>query len=273
VSLLVRSWNLFHGNAVPPEGRAFLREMVELATADDPDLLCVQEVPVWALERLEEWSGMTAVGAVAQRPRLGPLPIGAELGRRLTDLDPGLLRSAFAGQANAILVRPELRVLETHALVLNAPRFREAQARWLRLPPIARLAWAKERRVAHAVRLALPDGTTLLAANLHATAYRPDARLADAELLRAAVWLDALAGPEERVLLAGDFNVFRRRSWTLRELLSPEWGFGGGGGPSVDYVLARGVQVQELAAWPPARREHGGRVLSDHAPIEARLAW
>ncbi len=102
-----------------------------------------------------------------------------------------------------MLVGPGLRVLETHELQLNAPRFRDAQARWLRLPLIARLAWAKERRVAHAVRVGLPDGGTMLVANLHATAYRPDGRLADAELFRAAVWVDALAGPDEPTILAG----------------------------------------------------------------------
>src|SRR5882724_9211424 len=97
--VLVRTWNLFHGNAVPPERRAFLRQMVELVSADRPDVVCLQEVPVWALKQLGGWSGMTAVGAVAARPRLG----SAELGRWITELHHGLFRSAFTGQANAIL--------------------------------------------------------------------------------------------------------------------------------------------------------------------------
>jgi len=168
-----------------------------------------------------------------------------------------------------VLVGEGVRVLETHELQLNAPRFRDAQARWLRLPLIARLAWAKERRVAHAVRVGLPDGGTMLVANLHATAYRPDARLADSELFRAAVWVDALAGPDEPTILAGDFNVFRRSSWTLRDLLSDTWGFAGGGGPSVDYVLARRTPIADVHAWTPERRVRDGRTLSDHTPIEA----
>jgi hypothetical protein len=69
VPLLIRTWNLFHGNAVPPERHAFLEEMVRLATADDPGVVCLQEVPIWALLYLEVWSGMTTVGAVAARPR------------------------------------------------------------------------------------------------------------------------------------------------------------------------------------------------------------
>ena len=64
--MLVRSWNLFHGNTEPPQRRAFLDEMLRLATVDDPDVLCVQEVPAWAL-------GKFTVGDVAARPVLGPL--------------------------------------------------------------------------------------------------------------------------------------------------------------------------------------------------------
>ncbi len=86
--LVVRTWNVFHGNADPPERRAFLERMVQLISADAPDLVCLQEVPVWALARLGEWSGMSAFGAVAARPRLG----SAELGRIVTELDHGLFR-------------------------------------------------------------------------------------------------------------------------------------------------------------------------------------
>jgi len=100
--VLVRTWNLFHGNASPPERRAFLREMVELATADRPHVVCLQEIPVWALSQLEPWSGMQAVTAVARRPLLR----SAELGRWLTELHHGLFRSAVTGEADAIGVAP-----------------------------------------------------------------------------------------------------------------------------------------------------------------------
>lgn len=106
--MLVRSWNLFHGNAVPPERRAYLREMVELVTADDPDVVCLQEVPVWALGRLEGWSGMRAVGGVGAEPLLR----SAELGRRVTDLHHGILRSAVTGEALAVLVARRHAVID-----------------------------------------------------------------------------------------------------------------------------------------------------------------
>jgi len=100
VALLVRTWNVFHGNAVPPERRAFLRQMIELVTGDHPDVVCLQEVPVWALGRLESWSRMQSVGSVGAPPLLR----SAELGRLITELDHGLLRSAVTGEGLAILV-------------------------------------------------------------------------------------------------------------------------------------------------------------------------
>ncbi len=268
--MLVRTWNLFHGNTVPPRREGRLAEMVQLASADEPDVVCLQEVPLWALERLDDWSGMVAYGDVAARATLGPLPSTAAIGRAVTGLHHGVLRSAFTGQANAILVHPELRLLARETVVLNARRFRRAQARWLGLPLAARLAWAGERRICQAVRLAPPGGGAVLVANLHATAYRPDARIADAELLRAAVFADAVAAPDDVCILAGDFNIRTATSWTLRDLAQPEWGFSGGG-LSIDHILARGAPVGRVVRWPDDRRHRDGVLLSDHAPVEAEV--
>lgn len=222
-----------------------------MVTEDGPDVVCLQELPVWSLGRLGRWSGMAAVGAVARRPSLGPLPVTPELGRRLTELHPGLVRSAFAGQANAILARP--RVLETHELALNPLEFRRRHREGLNV--VERLAWARERRVCQAVRL---EG--VLVANLHATRYR---RPAELELVRAAAFVDGLARPGEPVVLAGDFNVFSVRL--------EAWGFHGGG-HRVDHVVARGLAVSGLAAWPGERRRRGGALLSDHAPVDATVS-
>jgi endonuclease/exonuclease/phosphatase family metal-dependent hydrolase len=270
LELLARSWNVFHGNAVPPERHAFLERMVRLVTEDSPEVLLLQEVPVWALERLGAWSGMAAVGEVAERPSLGPFPSTAEIGRALTSLHHGRLRSAFSGQANAILVRPRLRVVDREAIVLNKRSFRRAQARWLRLGLAARLAWASERRVCQALRLRLPDGTTMLVANLHATSYPPDERLADAELLRAAAFVDALAAPAEPIAIGGDFNVTPERSWTLTELSGPEWGFTRAG-RGIDQILVRGLPASAPEHWPEERRRVEGRLLSDHSPVDVRV--
>src|SRR5258708_10994781 len=102
--MLVRSWNLFNGNTFPPGRRAYLREMIDLVSADRPDIVCLQEIPGWALGRLGGWTGMTEIPAWAKRPTIGPVPIAVPLGRPRPALRHGLTRSAFAGQGNAILL-------------------------------------------------------------------------------------------------------------------------------------------------------------------------
>ncbi|HEX6662796.1 MAG TPA: endonuclease/exonuclease/phosphatase family protein [Gaiellaceae bacterium] len=267
--LLVRTWNLFHGNAVPPERVAFLAEMVRLATADRPDVLCLQELPVWALERLEGWSRMIAVTAVASRPMLGPLPGNAEVGRLVTKIDHGLFRSAFTGQANAVLLAPALQVLERREVVLNPYGFRRVQARRLGLAIVPRLVWSKERRMCQVVRVRRDEGTVVLA-NLHATGST-DKRIPDAELLRAAVFVDGVAEPGEPVVLAGDFNIGVTVSQTLADLTSEEWGFEGPTSSGIDHVLVRGLRAGPPVRWGQGRRALHGRLLSDHAPVDREL--
>jgi endonuclease/exonuclease/phosphatase family metal-dependent hydrolase len=264
VALLVRTWNVFHGNAKPPERRGFLEEAVRLATADRPDIVCLQELPVWSLARLEGWSDMRAFGAVASRQLLR----SAELGRALTDLNHGLLRSAVTGQANAILLARDLGVLGESSIVLNPRGFRRGQARALGLDRRARLAWAKERRVCHAVRVDAGD-RVLTIGNLHASSVR-DRRCQDAELLRAAVFADAFAEPGDGLVLAGDFNTVIGESTTLDRLASPEWGFSEPIG-GLDQILVRGAPVSRPERWPEERHRVEGRLLSDHAPVEARI--
>jgi endonuclease/exonuclease/phosphatase family metal-dependent hydrolase len=245
--------------------------MVRLASADGPDVLCLQEVPGWFSSQLADWSDMQAYTDLAQRPRVGPLPIPVGVGREITSLHHGLFRSAFAGQANAILLGAQAEVLGRDWLALNSRDFREAQSRFLSLPLVARLAWAKERRIVQVVRARFPDGPTLAVANLHATGYAPDQRLADAELLRAAVFADGLAQPGDVVVIAGDFNVPASRSATQDELTGEDWGFSEPAAEGIDQVIVRGASVAGVMRWPVDRRRIDGRLLSDHAPVEARV--
>jgi Endonuclease/Exonuclease/phosphatase family len=244
--------------------------MIALATVDEPDVLCLQEVPPWALERLGEWSGMTVYGEVAARPSVGPLPSTAELGRRLTQVDPIRFRGAFAGQANAILLAPGLRALERDSIVLNARSFRRAQAQWVGLPLVDELYWAKERRVCQVVRVALPDGRVASISNFHATGSK-DKRIPDAEVMRAATFADALSGPDEVCVLAGDFNITAERSLTLNEITGPEWGFSRPA-EGIDHVLVRGAEASAPERWPISRRRVDGVVVSDHSPVDVRIA-
>lgn len=261
--LVVRTWNLFHGNTRPPQRRAFLEQMVRLATADAPDVLCLQELPVWSLRHLASWSGMTAFGAVAARPKVPP-----ELGHRITELDTGLFRSLLVGQANAMLLGPPLRLAERRVVVLNPFGYRRREARRLALAVRERVTWAKERRVCQVARVTSANGSSFVAANLHATGHRTRKGLADAELLRAATFADGFARPGEPVILAGDFNLTLQSSQVLPRLLEPDWGFSGATPRGIDHVLSRGLELGPAERWPEERRRVGGRLLSDHAPVE-----
>lgn len=263
-AVLVRTWNVFHGNAAPPERRGYLQEMVRLATEDGPDVVCLQEVPVWALARLEAWSGMRAFGAVAARPRA----VSAEVGRALTGVHPGRLRSAVTGQANAILLARKLRPLATDTIVLNPRGFRRLHSARFGLDRRARLAWARERRVCQAVRFEV-EGRFLTVANTHVSSVR-DLRCKDAELLRAAGFADAFAEPDDALVLAGDLNVRRETSVALKELAGPEWGFDE---PIawIDQILVRGAATNPAQTWPEERRRLAGHLLSDHAPVERTI--
>lgn len=234
--LLVRTWNVFHGNAVPPERRGFLEEMVRLVTADGPDVVCLQEVPVWALRHLEGWGGMSAVGAVAARPRLW----SAELGRLITEVDHGRFRSALTGQANAILLARALRLLQERTVTVSR---------------------GGERRVCQAVRVA----DVGLIGNVHVTG----GLVADKQFLRAAAFVDGLAEPGEPVILAGDANIVPGRGDTYGEL--DEWGFSQPLAGSIDQILVRGAPSTRAEAWSEERRRVGRRLLSDHAPVELRI--
>jgi endonuclease/exonuclease/phosphatase family metal-dependent hydrolase len=229
VAILVRTWNLFHGNATPPERRGFLREMIELVSAGEPGIVCLQEVPVWALRRLEAWSGMRAFGAVAARPRAG-----AELGRRLTELNHGLLRSAVTGQANAVLVARDLEAREEGTLVISE---------------------SGERRVCQAVWV---DGVGVVG-NFHATGGPS----ADEQCRRA---VDFVAGADEHVLVAGDANLRPGEGAVYDQLRS--LGFSAPLAGSIDQIVVRGIASTPPAAWPAEQRRVDGRLLSDHAPVE-----
>jgi endonuclease/exonuclease/phosphatase family metal-dependent hydrolase len=242
--VLVRTWNLFHGNTVPPGRRAYLREMVELVTADRPDVVCLQEVPAWALGRLGRWAGMAELPARARRASLGVVPIPAGFGRLLTAPHYGVIRSAFHGQGIAILAAPPLRV---------------AARATMRANPNARRA---EPRVAQRVELELADGRRAVVANVHCT---NDVARAEPELASTLAWAEAAAGAD-LLVVAGDFNTTPEVSPALRGLRGYTMPLPG----RIDQVLVRGAPAT-AHVWPDEDRAYGGRLLSDHAPVEARI--
>jgi endonuclease/exonuclease/phosphatase family metal-dependent hydrolase len=233
MELLVRTWNVFHGNAQPPRRTGHLRQMIELVTADGPDAVCLQEVPVWALRRLEDWSGMRRFDAIT-RPPLWPGPFS----KWVTRAHQGFFRSGLAGQANAILVAPR------HAATdLGHERISEH---------------GRERRLVHAIRIAGTAG--VIVANLHASNDHARPAVPRAEAAHAAGFVERAATPGDVVVLAGDFNVS-----------DPQLGAYSAPGAGIDHVLVRGAAPDSVLSWPLEQRMQNGVVLSDHPVVEARL--
>jgi endonuclease/exonuclease/phosphatase family metal-dependent hydrolase len=211
--------------------------MVRLVTLDAPDVVALQEVPLWALGRLERWSGMQAAWAITVPSFLGPVA------RLVTELDPVRVRFTAAGQANALLLNPHFEVEEHRVLVLN--------------PEVPRRDWlfqGRQRRVCQAA--GVQAGERFVVANLHAT---NDQALARVEVGIAAEFVAAA----DCCILGGDFNVPR---YAIPEFSPPIDG--------IDQLLVKGGRVERgPEPWPLARRRVDGRLLSDHAPVEAVISW
>jgi endonuclease/exonuclease/phosphatase family metal-dependent hydrolase len=174
--VLIRSWNVYHGRSYPARRRGYLGAAVRLAAADRPDVLCLQELPLWSIRRLAAWSGMQSFPARTRRA-----PLGAYAGRVLTAAHHGVVRSAFSGQANAILVAPDHEVENLDSIPISDRRHHP--------------------RICQAVRI---DGR-LVVANIHASGP-----VAPTQVDRALAWLDSLAETGEPLVLAGDFNATLR---------------------------------------------------------------
>ncbi|HUK45552.1 MAG TPA: endonuclease/exonuclease/phosphatase family protein [Gaiellaceae bacterium] len=270
--MVVRTWNLFHGNSFPSSRKGYLREMVELITADRPDVVCLQEIPAWALPRVGEWGQMQSVWARARRSKLGPFPIPAVLGRALTAPHHGLARSGFAGQGNAILFPNEAKVREDKSITLNTNPFCEERGSLFGLSAGEMVAWEKERRVLHLVKYELPNRLRFLVGNLHATSRPGDLRLPDAELRRGMNFVIRSSELEETLIVAGDFNITRDASTTVQELVNaPIESRWTSYGEQIDQVLLRRAVATSVRVWPDEERVYNGKLLSDHAPVEVQV--
>jgi endonuclease/exonuclease/phosphatase family metal-dependent hydrolase len=267
--VIVRTWNLFHGNTNPPRRAAYLREMIELITADAPDVVCLQEIPSWALPKLKDWTTMQVATARARRSKLGPFPIPRTVGRALTAPHHGRLRSAFAGQGNAILFPREARVREYRTTTLNTNVFCEERGALFGLTPKEMVWWERERRVCQVLQYELPDRSRMLIANLHATRHPTDLRLTDAELRRAMSFVIKSSELEESLIVAGDFNVTADRSGIIQELITnpreSRWNVATNG---IDNMLLRRAAATSARLWTDEERTYKRRILSDHAPLE-----
>ena len=169
--MLVLSWNLFHGRAVPEERRPLLAQFASRLAGWQWDVALLQEVPPWWPPRLAAQCGADARTALTSRNWLLPIT------RAIADRRPDLIKS-WGGGANAILVRGE--------------RIVEHRSRTLRRCP--------ERRVVHGVRLERGWWVS----NVHAQAHSESRAQADIAVASRTTVAWSLGGP---AILGGDMNT------------------------------------------------------------------
>jgi endonuclease/exonuclease/phosphatase family metal-dependent hydrolase len=193
--------------------------------------------------------------------------LGGPLARRLTSLDPDRLRSGLAGQANAVLLGEGVSLRDAASLPLNPRTFRRREARRLGLPAGTARHWARNGRVGQFARVET-GRCTFVVVNLHLTSSA-DSRPAESELERALGFADGFARPGEPMLVCGDLNLTPASSTALRAL--PLAGLSRPA-QGIDQILARGMAfARGPESWPEERRGRDGRLLSDHAPVEAEM--
>jgi len=89
---------------------------------------------------------------------------------------------------------------------------------------------------------------------------------------RATNFVERQAELEEVVIFAGDFNITREQSQTIKALEgAPPESRWSGGGPLIDHILVRGAETSAVRVWPEDERRYDGKLLSDHAPVEVDI--
>jgi len=263
LTLQVRTWNTAHGRDMPPPGdshrhvrRKHLGEMALMMTEEHPDVILLQEVPVWAGDLLREATGMGITVAPAYGAHIPfahvplPLAVGATLGRAL----PDLVKTQIEGQANALLYGPELLLVSARRVQINDRR------RFRGEPRVVQLVRLRHRRL----------GREFIVGNLHADHGE------NRQQLERAGYLTAQFARGAPAVLAGDFNAMLS-SPGLRALKARGWQEESAD-VNVDHVFVRGFEIEWAATrWDTGRRDYamnGDRPLrlSDHDPVDVVIS-
>jgi len=263
LTLQVRTWNIAHGRDVPPSGeshghvrRKHLRQMAHMMTEEHPDVVLLQEVPVWAGDLLREATGMGITVAPAYGAHVPfvhvplPLAVGATLGRAL----PDLVRTQIEGQANAVLYGPELLLVSARRALINERHRLRGE------PRIVQLVRLRHRRL----------GREFVVGNVHADHGE------NRQQLERAGYLTAQFARGAPAVLGGDLNA-TLHSPALRALKARGWKEDSSD-VAIDHVLVRDFEIDWAATrWLPGRRDYsvnGDRPLrlSDHDPVDAVIS-
>ena len=262
------TWNLFHGRDHPPDRSLFtwrsrllrrtergqshaqvnvllLDEFADLLGAWDWQVALLQEAPPRWLHPLGAACRANGVSALTSRNLLAPVRAAA------AQWNPDLIASNEGG-SNIVLARAPAEIVAVERRVL---------------------ALRPERRRLLLARVRMPDGQTLVVANMHLSV--PSTGRGHAEVLEAADHAVRFAG-EEPLLFGGDLNLRPAREPRAFDDLRERHGLEQPTSPgAIDHLLARGLDaIAPPRALPPEDREVSGPAglalrLSDHAPVTA----
>lgn len=263
LTLQVRTWNIAHGRDVPPPGdshrhvrRKHLREMARMITEEHPDIVMLQEVPVWAGDLLREATGMGITVAPAYGAHIPfvhlplPLAVGASLGRAL----PDVVRTQVEGQANALLYGSELLLVSARRVQINERRRLRGE------PRVVQLVRLRHRKL----------GREFVVGNVHADHGE------NRQQLERAGYLTAQFARGAPAVLGGDLNA-TLHSPALQALKARGWKEDSSD-VAIDHLLVRDFEIDWAATrWLPDRRDYsanGDRPLrlSDHDPVDAVIS-
>ena len=224
--------------------------MIALATADEPDVLCLQEVPAWALDRF-------TVGDVAALPHRRAV---ADPGGGGSSADRTRITALFAppspGRETPSHVGPRLRVLAARGRDPEPAPLRAAAADELGLDLVdaARVGQGAAHRAGSRGCCTTTDARSwsqTCTARARRTSGCPHA-----ELLRAATFAARPGGAGRRRRARGRLQpprleptppgADRRRLGLLAA------------GPGIDHVLVRGAPASEPCIWQTERRVQDG---------------
>ena len=224
---------------------------------ESPDIILLQEVPVWAGGLLREATGMGVTLAPAYGAHVPFLHVPLPLALGAADRKGAARRGAHADRGPG--QRRALR--REHAAGLGPTVQINDRHRLRGEPRIAQLVRLRHRSA----------GRELVVANVHA-----DSGDNRHQLERAGYVLERFARGAPMVL-GGDFNA-DADSAALRSLVARGW-LDHSADVGIDHLLVRGMRVEQPAPrWAPERRDlalNGGPPvrLSDHDPVDAVVAF
>ena len=228
------SWNLHHGEAPSQDGsRDQVGRMVQQLRGEKADVFLLQEVTPWDAQTLVDGTGMV-----------------------------GYYTQTTPSQGDMILVHPDLKVLDNAKAVINKDIDSVAEA-----TQAVFQTGGSEPRAAQALRVALPDGQTVVVWNTHLSTNSATDEAREAERQKLLEFVEGQALPGDSILGGGDLN---NSSSAPTPTLLRNHGFNVKGA-KIDWLAGRGTKSLETSY--EQLMENPQLRLSDHPIVRGQAQF